>query len=65
MKLLFDENLSARLIEFLSDIYPESEQALQAGLGLAVRAMAPCGSMQGSMVWPSSRRIQISVIAVC
>ena len=33
MKLLFDENLSGRLVELLSDVYPGSEQALGAGLG--------------------------------
>ncbi len=33
MKLLFDEQLSSRLVESLADIYPESEQILALGLG--------------------------------
>jgi predicted nuclease of predicted toxin-antitoxin system len=35
MKLLFDESLSPRLIELLSDLFPESESALQNGLARA------------------------------
>lgn len=33
MKLLFDENLSPRLIEQLSDLYPGSAHVHQCGLG--------------------------------
>jgi predicted nuclease of predicted toxin-antitoxin system len=33
VKLLFDEQLSSRLVESLADIYPESEQILALGLG--------------------------------
>lgn len=33
MKLLLDENLSARLVGSLADVYPGSEQALTSGLG--------------------------------
>jgi predicted nuclease of predicted toxin-antitoxin system len=32
MKLLFDESLSPRLVQLLSDLFPESESALQNGL---------------------------------
>ena len=32
MKLLFDESLSPRLVPLLSDLFPESESALQNGL---------------------------------
>ncbi len=32
MKLLFDECLSPRLVESLSDLFPESESALRNGL---------------------------------
>ncbi len=33
MKLLFDEQLSGRLVELLADVYPESEQILALGFG--------------------------------
>lgn len=33
MKLLFDENLSLRLVELLADAYPESEHVHHLGLG--------------------------------
>jgi predicted nuclease of predicted toxin-antitoxin system len=33
VKLLLDENLSARLVESLADLYPGSEQVLASGLG--------------------------------
>ena len=36
MKLLLDENLSPRLIELLSDIYPGSEHVHRLGLGSSV-----------------------------
>ena len=32
MKLLFDENLSPKLVPLLRDLFPESESALQNGL---------------------------------
>jgi predicted nuclease of predicted toxin-antitoxin system len=32
MKLLFDESLSPRLVQMLSDLFPESESALRNGL---------------------------------
>lgn len=32
MKLLFDESLSPKLVELLSDLFPESESALRNGL---------------------------------
>jgi predicted nuclease of predicted toxin-antitoxin system len=32
MKLLFDESLSPRLVQLLSDLFPESESALRNGL---------------------------------
>jgi predicted nuclease of predicted toxin-antitoxin system len=32
MKLLFDESLSPKLVEFLRDLFPESESALRNGL---------------------------------
>ena len=35
MKLLLDENLSPRLIELLSDAYPESKHVQDVGLGEA------------------------------
>ena len=35
MKLLFDENLSPRLVELLSDVYPGSEHVERVGLGRA------------------------------
>ena len=33
MRLLFDENLSARLVQLLAADYPESAHAVAAGLG--------------------------------
>ena len=33
VKLLFDENLSPRLVALLANVYPGSEQALTSGLG--------------------------------
>ncbi|MEX1257116.1 MAG: DUF5615 family PIN-like protein [Gemmatimonadota bacterium] len=33
MKLLFDENLAARLVRDLADLYPDSSDALSLGLG--------------------------------
>jgi hypothetical protein len=33
VKLLLDENLSPRLVEALSDLYPGSENVANAGLG--------------------------------
>jgi len=33
MKLLFDENLSPKLVGMLADIYPDSTQVDRAGLG--------------------------------
>jgi len=33
VKLLFDEQLSGRLVELLADVYPESEQILALGFG--------------------------------
>lgn len=35
MKLLFDENLSPRLVEALADLYPGSEHVHACGLGSA------------------------------
>lgn len=35
MKLLFDQNLSYKLVKCLSDVYPESEHVRQVGLGEA------------------------------
>jgi predicted nuclease of predicted toxin-antitoxin system len=35
MKLLFDENLSPRLVLLLRDLFPESESALRNGLACA------------------------------
>jgi predicted nuclease of predicted toxin-antitoxin system len=35
MKLLFDESLSPRLVELLSDLFPASESALRNGLARA------------------------------
>jgi predicted nuclease of predicted toxin-antitoxin system len=32
MKLLFDESLSPRLVELLSDLFPDSQSALRNGL---------------------------------
>jgi predicted nuclease of predicted toxin-antitoxin system len=32
VKLLFDESLSPRLVDLLSDLFPDSESALQNGL---------------------------------
>lgn len=36
MKLLFDQNLSPRLVDLLSDAYPQSQHVQSAGLGCAV-----------------------------
>jgi len=33
VKLLFDENLSGRLVEALADVYPGSEDVLGLGFG--------------------------------
>jgi predicted nuclease of predicted toxin-antitoxin system len=35
MKLLFDESLSPKLVELLSDLFPDSESALRNGLARA------------------------------
>lgn len=35
MKLLFDENLSPRLVDALADIFPESEHVNRVGMGSA------------------------------
>ncbi len=35
MKLLFDENLSPRLVDSLSDLYPDSSHVHECGLGSA------------------------------
>jgi predicted nuclease of predicted toxin-antitoxin system len=35
VKLLFDENLSPRLVDLLSDLFPESAHVHQLGLGAA------------------------------
>jgi len=39
MKLLFDENLSPRLVEMLADVYPDSAQVDRVGLGSASDAV--------------------------
>lgn len=33
MKLLFDENLSRRLVQLLKDVFPDSAHVVQLGLG--------------------------------
>jgi predicted nuclease of predicted toxin-antitoxin system len=35
MKLLFDESLSPKLVQFLNDLFPESESAIRNGLARA------------------------------
>jgi predicted nuclease of predicted toxin-antitoxin system len=35
MKLLFDENLSPKLVEMLADVYPDSAQVDRVGMGSA------------------------------
>jgi predicted nuclease of predicted toxin-antitoxin system len=45
VKLLFDQNLSPRLVELLDDIYPESAHVSQRGLGKSADAQ----------VWESAR----------
>ena len=35
MKLLFDQNLSPRLVDFISDIFPNSTHTNKIGLGKA------------------------------
>ncbi len=39
MKLLFDQNLSPRLVHHLSDLYPDSEHVYTAGLDQASDAV--------------------------
>jgi predicted nuclease of predicted toxin-antitoxin system len=35
MKLLFDQNLSPRLVAHLADVFPDSQHVFQLGLGRA------------------------------
>ncbi|MES2394161.1 MAG: DUF5615 family PIN-like protein [Acidobacteriota bacterium] len=53
MKLLLDENLSARLVDLLADLYPGSEQVLTAGLG---------GAGDG-VVWEHARLRGLTIVS--
>lgn len=53
MKLLLDEHLSGRLVEALTDLYPESEQVLLLGLG---------GAADGA-VWEHARVHGLDIVS--
>ena len=53
MKLLFDENLSPRLVESLADVYPESEHVSGVELGGA----------QDSAVWEYAKRHGFAIVS--
>ena len=45
MKLLLDENLSPRLVESLSDLYPGSEHVENAGFGRQAHVRSAFGPL--------------------
>lgn len=53
MKLLFDENLSPRLVESLRDVYPESQHVSGVQLGAA----------QDSAVWEYAKRHGFAIVS--
>ena len=53
MKLLFDENLSPRLVESLADIYPGSQHVSASGLGGA----------QDSDVWEYAKAHGLAIVS--
>lgn len=50
MKLLFDENLAAKLLHELSDLYPGSDHVLALGLGGASDSMIWKHAIDGGFV---------------
>ena len=53
MKLLFDENLSPRLVERLSDVYPESQHVSGVELGGA----------EDSAVWEYAKKHGFAIVS--
>ncbi len=53
MKLLFDENLSPRLVSLLADIFPDSQHVDRVGLGAA----------PDSSVWEYARQHRFTIIS--
>lgn len=53
MKLLFDENLSPRLVERLADVYPESQHVSGVDLGAA----------QDFAVWEYAKRYGFAIVS--
>ncbi len=53
MKLLFDENLSPRLVESLRDVYPESQHVSGVQLGAA----------QDSAIWEYAKRHGFAIVS--
>ena len=53
MKLLFDENLSPKLVEMLADVYPGSAQVDRIGLG----------SESDSTVWEYAKAHGFSIVS--
>ena len=53
MKLLFDENLSPRLVSLLADLYPNSLHVHQCGLG----------SADDSAVWDYAKTHDFSIVS--
>ncbi len=53
MKLLFDENLSPRLVESLGDIYPESQHVHGVGLG----------NSEDSAVWEYAKQYGFAIVS--
>jgi predicted nuclease of predicted toxin-antitoxin system len=51
VKLLFDENLSPRLVDSLSDLYPDSSHVHECGLGSATdEAVGEYAKVQGLII---------------
>lgn len=53
MKLLFDENLSPRLVELLGDVYPGSRHVHDARLG----------SAEDAAVWDYAREYEFAIVS--
>jgi predicted nuclease of predicted toxin-antitoxin system len=53
VKLLFDENLSSRLVESLEDVYPDSQHVHNLGLGGA----------DDSAVWEYARKHSFAIVS--
>jgi predicted nuclease of predicted toxin-antitoxin system len=50
MKLLFDQNLSPRLVDRLTDLYPNTVHVQQVGLGKALDAVVRNYALQNGYI---------------